>query len=181
MAYLAYRRITWTKGSLGASPALIARWRFACEETNTDLCGSGAQSGHRGWCSSARGDEPKSDDRASSSGDTVTIAGCLSTGADGRFALDGRAGRRRRDRRRSDGQRARHAFLRAHRRRQSPGASWQARRGGRHAERQDARYGTRSDQQDRSGAGSQRQRHPDGEDQGRHRYPSASAECSRSA
>ncbi len=38
-------------------------------------------------CSSARGDEPKSDDRASSSGDTVTITGCLSTGADGRFAL----------------------------------------------------------------------------------------------
>jgi hypothetical protein len=38
-------------------------------------------------CSSARGDEPKADRRSSSSGDTVTIAGCLSTGADGRFAL----------------------------------------------------------------------------------------------
>ena len=38
-------------------------------------------------CSSARGDEPKGDDRATSSGDTVTIAGCLSAGADGRFAL----------------------------------------------------------------------------------------------
>ena len=38
-------------------------------------------------CSSARGDEPKADDRSSSSGDTVTIAGCLSAGADGRFAL----------------------------------------------------------------------------------------------
>lgn len=38
-------------------------------------------------CSSARGDEPKGGDRSSSSGDTVTIAGCLSTGADGRFAL----------------------------------------------------------------------------------------------
>jgi hypothetical protein len=38
-------------------------------------------------CSSARGDEPKAGDRATSSGDTVTIAGCLSAGADGRFAL----------------------------------------------------------------------------------------------
>lgn len=38
-------------------------------------------------CSSARGDEPKAGDTASSSGDTVTIAGCLSSGADGRFAL----------------------------------------------------------------------------------------------
>jgi hypothetical protein len=38
-------------------------------------------------CSSARGDEPKADDRSRSSGDTVTITGCLSTGADGRFAL----------------------------------------------------------------------------------------------
>lgn len=38
-------------------------------------------------CSSARGDEPKAGDGASGSGDTVTIAGCLSTGADGRFAL----------------------------------------------------------------------------------------------
>ena len=38
-------------------------------------------------CSSARGDEPKAGDRSSSSGDTVTIAGCLSAGADGRFAL----------------------------------------------------------------------------------------------
>ena len=38
-------------------------------------------------CSSARGDEPKAGGRSSSSGDTVTIAGCLSTGADGRFAL----------------------------------------------------------------------------------------------
>ena len=38
-------------------------------------------------CSSARGDEPMGDDRASSSGDTVTIAGCLSGTSDGRFAL----------------------------------------------------------------------------------------------
>ena len=38
-------------------------------------------------CSSARGDEPKADDRSSRSADTVTIAGCLSSGADGRFAL----------------------------------------------------------------------------------------------
>ena len=38
-------------------------------------------------CSSARGDEPKAGDRASGSGDTVTIAGCLTAGEDGRFAL----------------------------------------------------------------------------------------------
>lgn len=38
-------------------------------------------------CSSARGDEPKADDRFRSSGDTVSITGCLSTAADGRFAL----------------------------------------------------------------------------------------------
>lgn len=38
-------------------------------------------------CSSARGDEPDGDDRASSSGDAVTIAGCLSGTSDGRFAL----------------------------------------------------------------------------------------------
>ena len=38
-------------------------------------------------CSSARGDEPAADDRASSSGDAVTIAGCLSGTSDGRFAL----------------------------------------------------------------------------------------------
>ena len=38
-------------------------------------------------CSSARGDEPKGDDRASGSGDTVTIAGCLSGTPDGRYAL----------------------------------------------------------------------------------------------
>jgi hypothetical protein len=38
-------------------------------------------------CSSARGDEPKAGDRASGSGDTVTIAGCLSGTPDGRFAL----------------------------------------------------------------------------------------------
>lgn len=38
-------------------------------------------------CSSARGDEAKAGDRASGSGDTVTIAGCLTAGADGRFAL----------------------------------------------------------------------------------------------
>jgi hypothetical protein len=38
-------------------------------------------------CSSARGDEPKAGERASGSGDTVTIAGCLTAGEDGRFAL----------------------------------------------------------------------------------------------
>ncbi len=38
-------------------------------------------------CSSARGDEPNGDERASSSGDTVTIAGCLTGTPDGRFAL----------------------------------------------------------------------------------------------
>ena len=38
-------------------------------------------------CSSARGDEPKAEDRAKSSGDTVTIAGCLSASPDGRYAL----------------------------------------------------------------------------------------------
>src|SRR5436190_15061095 len=38
-------------------------------------------------CSSARGDERKADDRASSSGDSVTIAGCLTAGQDGRYAL----------------------------------------------------------------------------------------------
>jgi hypothetical protein len=38
-------------------------------------------------CSSARGDEPRAGDRASGSGDTVTIAGCLTAGEDGRFAL----------------------------------------------------------------------------------------------
>ena len=38
-------------------------------------------------CSSARGDEPTAGDRDSSSGDTVTIAGCLSGTSDGRFAL----------------------------------------------------------------------------------------------
>jgi hypothetical protein len=38
-------------------------------------------------CSSARGDEARGADRDSSSGDTVTIAGCLSGTSDGRFAL----------------------------------------------------------------------------------------------
>jgi hypothetical protein len=38
-------------------------------------------------CSSARGDEPRAGDDASSSGDTVTIAGCLTGTSDGRFAL----------------------------------------------------------------------------------------------
>ena len=38
-------------------------------------------------CSSARGDEREADKNANSSGDTVTIAGCLSAGQDGRFAL----------------------------------------------------------------------------------------------
>ena len=38
-------------------------------------------------CSSARGDERGADNKPNSSGDTVTIAGCLSTGQDGRFAL----------------------------------------------------------------------------------------------
>ena len=38
-------------------------------------------------CSSARGDEREADKIANSSGDTVTIAGCLSAGQDGRFAL----------------------------------------------------------------------------------------------
>ena len=38
-------------------------------------------------CSSARGDEAKGDEGASRSGDTVTIAGCLSAGPDGRYAL----------------------------------------------------------------------------------------------
>ena len=38
-------------------------------------------------CSSARGDEPAAGDRASGSGDEVTIAGCLSGTSDGRFAL----------------------------------------------------------------------------------------------
>jgi hypothetical protein len=38
-------------------------------------------------CSSARGDEAAAGDRASGSGDTVTIAGCLTAGQDGRFAL----------------------------------------------------------------------------------------------
>jgi hypothetical protein len=38
-------------------------------------------------CSSARGDERAGGDSASSSGDTVTVEGCLSSGADGRFAL----------------------------------------------------------------------------------------------
>ena len=38
-------------------------------------------------CSSARGDEPRADTRSTGTGDTVTISGCLSAGADGRFAL----------------------------------------------------------------------------------------------
>ena len=38
-------------------------------------------------CSSARGDEGAGDARASGSGDTVTVAGCLTSGPDGRFAL----------------------------------------------------------------------------------------------
>jgi hypothetical protein len=38
-------------------------------------------------CSSTRGDERAADNNANSSGDTVTIAGCLSAGQDGRFAL----------------------------------------------------------------------------------------------
>jgi len=38
-------------------------------------------------CSSARGDERDADKNANGSGDTVTIAGCLSAGQDGRFAL----------------------------------------------------------------------------------------------
>ena len=38
-------------------------------------------------CSSARGDEDRSDAAASGSGDTVRIAGCLSGSPDGRFAL----------------------------------------------------------------------------------------------
>ena len=38
-------------------------------------------------CSSAKGDERAGGDPAGGSGDTVTIAGCLSSSADGRFAL----------------------------------------------------------------------------------------------
>ena len=38
-------------------------------------------------CSSARGNEERSEAAASGSGDTVTIAGCLSGTQDGRFAL----------------------------------------------------------------------------------------------
>jgi hypothetical protein len=38
-------------------------------------------------CSSARGNERDADMKANRSGETVTIAGCLSSGADGRFAL----------------------------------------------------------------------------------------------
>ena len=38
-------------------------------------------------CSSARGDEARGDESASGSGDTVTIAGCLTGTSDGRFAL----------------------------------------------------------------------------------------------
>jgi hypothetical protein len=38
-------------------------------------------------CSSARGDEARGGDDASSSGETVTIAGCLTGTSDGRFAL----------------------------------------------------------------------------------------------
>ena len=38
-------------------------------------------------CSSARGDEGERDTRPGGSGDVVTIAGCLSSSPDGRFAL----------------------------------------------------------------------------------------------
>ena len=38
-------------------------------------------------CSSARGNERDADKNANGSGDTVTVAGCLSSGQDGRFAL----------------------------------------------------------------------------------------------
>jgi hypothetical protein len=38
-------------------------------------------------CSPASGDERAGSDSAGGSGDTVTIAGCLTSGADGRFAL----------------------------------------------------------------------------------------------
>lgn len=38
-------------------------------------------------CSSARGDEGNGGDGGTGSGDTVTIAGCLSSSPDGRFAL----------------------------------------------------------------------------------------------
>jgi hypothetical protein len=38
-------------------------------------------------CSSARGNEAEATERTSGSGDTVTIAGCLTSGQDGRFAL----------------------------------------------------------------------------------------------
>ena len=38
-------------------------------------------------CSSTRGDEREAGTNANSSGDTVTIAGCLSAGQNGRFAL----------------------------------------------------------------------------------------------
>jgi hypothetical protein len=38
-------------------------------------------------CSSARGDERAGNDNASASGDETTVAGCLSTDANGRYAL----------------------------------------------------------------------------------------------
>ena len=38
-------------------------------------------------CSSARGNEADGTGRASGSGDSVTITGCLTSGLDGRFAL----------------------------------------------------------------------------------------------
>jgi hypothetical protein len=38
-------------------------------------------------CSSARGDERNGENKANSSGDAVTVTGCLSSGQDGRFAL----------------------------------------------------------------------------------------------
>jgi hypothetical protein len=38
-------------------------------------------------CSAARGNERAADEKDSGSADTVTVSGCLSSGADGRFAL----------------------------------------------------------------------------------------------
>jgi hypothetical protein len=71
-------------------------WRISCNDravegivkNRTLICAVAALNlAIAAACSSARGDETKAGERSSSSGDTVTIAGCLSAGADGRFAL----------------------------------------------------------------------------------------------
>ena len=131
-------------------------------------------------CSSTRGEEAKNSGRDSGSGDAVTIAGCLTSGADGRFALTAAPDAAVATAARAmDNERDTHCYvliggenLQSHLGKRVEVTGTLAVRRRTSSERRHARRQPRPQQPAAI---------PDGQDDGRHRHDRSSAQCPRRA